>query len=136
MNRYDIKNKVSLKTLEKYYLTNIDFRNVLLKLESTEFDSILENIVYIELLKRGYTVYLGKYHNQEIDFVVVNNNIKMYFQVITTSQNEIDKKKKYQALINIPDSFQKCILSMDESTIDDKGIKKINIIDFLLNKNT
>lgn len=129
LNRYDLKNKTHLKTLEKYYLTNINFRNVLLKRESVEFDSILENMIYIELLRRGNVVYIGKYKDKLVDFVAVKNNERRYYQVVLKESN---KKAKYETIKSISDSFPKYILSMEEeASVDENGIKKENIINFL-----
>ncbi|MCK9256191.1 MAG: ATP-binding protein [Bacteroidales bacterium] len=132
--RYDIKGKELLSSLEKYYLVDLGLKNIV---HSNKYDTNLghklENIVYFELLRRGGKVFIGKNQDKEIDFVVqkAGNNIE-YYQVAFTLSSEKTFAREISALKNINDAYPKFILSMDyDNTVID-GIKKLNIIDWLL----
>ena len=93
----------------------------------------MENIVYLELIRRGYTVYIGKIGDLEIDFIAERNNEKAYYQVSATILDENTFKKEIMPLKKIKDNFQKFIISMDEINLSEDGIRHINILDFLQN---
>jgi predicted AAA+ superfamily ATPase len=132
-NRYDLKGKKFLKTLEKYYIVDIGIRNKLTGLRDTDYGHVLENIVYLELLKRGYEVTIGKIGPLEVDFVATKTNEKIYYQVSATIMNEDTRKRELRSLKKIDDNYPKYVLTMDKNIFTDySGIKVKNIIDFLL----
>ena len=132
-NRYDLKGKMFLKTLEKYYIVDIGIRNQLTSLGNTDYGHILENIVYLELIRRGYDVSIGKVAGLEVDFVATKSNEKIYYQVSATIIDEKTRQRELKPLESISDNYPKYILTMDQTPFNDySGIKVINIIDFLL----
>lgn len=132
-NRFDIKGKMYLKTLEKYYVVDTGIRNELLSFKDGDYGHMLENLVYLELLRRGYDVSVGKIDNLEVDFVAQNYDEKIYYQVSASILDENTKKRELNPFDHIPDHYEKVILTMDRTPIKDfNGIKNINIIDFLL----
>ncbi len=132
-NRYDLKGKMFLKTLEKYYIVDIGIRNRLTGLRNTDYGHVLENIVYFELLRRGYEVTIGKLGSLEVDFVASKTNEKIYYQVSATIMDEKTRVRELRPLESISDNYPKYILTMDQTVFDDySGIRVKNIIDFLL----
>lgn len=132
-NRYDLKGKKFLKTLEKYYIVDIGIRNKLTGLRDTDYGHVLENIIYLELLKRGYEVTIGKIGPLEVDFVATKTKEKIYYQVSATIMNEDTRKRELKPLKKIDDNYPKYVLTMDNNIYTDySGIKVKNIIDFLL----
>ena len=132
-NRYDLKGKMYLKTLEKYYIVDIGIRNRLTGLRNTDYGHVLENIVYLELLRRGYEVTIGKIISLEVDFVASKTNEIIYYQVSATIMDEKTRARDLRPLESISDNYPKFILTMDQTPFNDfSGIKVINIIDFLL----
>lgn len=132
-SRYDIKGKLYLKTQEKYYIVDTGIRNNLLGLRNMDYGHILENIVYLELLRRGFDVYIGKIGNMEVDFIATKTNKKVYYQVSASILDEKTKERELRSLMSIPDQYDKILLTMDKPYVEDfDGIKWINIIDFLL----
>lgn len=132
--RYDIKGKELLKTLEKYYIVDTGIRNIILGFRNSDFGHIIENIVYFELLRRGYEVTIGKTDSLEVDFIATNSNDKKYYQVTYTMINESVKNRELNSLKNINDNYEKTVLTMDKlynNTCED-GIKIKYLIDFLL----
>jgi len=133
VGRYDIKGKQLLKTMEKTYIADLGFRNMLLGYRDADRGHILENIVYLELLRRDYRVYIGKVGDTEIDFVAEKPSEKLYVQVTETMMAEPVRDREMRPLKAIRDNYEKIALSMDRSYItSDDGIKMLNIIDFLL----
>ncbi|BES66444.1 ATP-binding protein [Gottschalkiaceae bacterium SANA] len=133
-NRYDLKGKLFLKTLEKYYIVDIGIRNKLTGLGNTHYGHVLENIVYLELLRRGYRVSIGKIGSLEVDFVATKDDEKIYYQVSATIMDEKTRARELRPLESISDNYPKYILTMDQTIFNDySGIKVTNIIDFLLN---
>ncbi|MDD6034611.1 MAG: ATP-binding protein [Lachnospiraceae bacterium] len=130
--RYDVKGKQYLKTLEKYYLVDVGFRRLLLKDSGRDIGHILENIVYLELIRRGYTVSIGKIEDKEIDFIAEKAGEKMYFQVAASVLDEGTYSREIAPLKKVPDHYPKYIISMDEIPMGEDGIQQINVIDFLL----
>ena len=132
-NRYDLKGKMFLKTLEKYYIVDIGIRNRLIGLRNTEYGHVLENIVYLELLRRGYEVTIGKIGSLEVDFVASKPNEKIYYQVSATIMDEKTRERELRPLESISDNYPKYILTMHQIVFNDySGIRVKNIIDFLL----
>ena len=141
-NRYDIKRKEFLKTQEKYYVVDIGLRYYMLGQKSArDMGHILENVIYLELLRCGYKVYIGKYDELEVDFVAKKPEETVYYQVALTTRGESyeDNKildRKLTPLKKIKDNYPKYILTLDDDLdADFDGIKKINAPDWLLGKN-
>ncbi|VWL85799.1 ATP-binding protein [Oceanivirga miroungae] len=133
ISRYDIKGKNLLKTLGKNYIVDIGFRNLLLGYRNMDRGHILENIVFLELMRREYKVYIGKINDLEIDFIAETPQKKMYIQVSETLIDEKNRERELNSLFKIKDNYEKIILTMDrdfEKSFD--GIRVINIIDWLL----
>lgn len=132
IKRFDIKGKEYLKTLGKYCISDIGIRNYLLGIRDRDRGHILENIVYFELLRRGYDVAIGKIDNKEIDLIATNLNEKIYFQVTESLTNEETKQRELDPLMKVKDNYEKIILSLDENEEIFDGIKAINLINWLL----
>ncbi len=132
IKRFDIKGKELLKTLGKYYVVDIGLRNYLLGIRDGDRGHILENIVYLELLRRGYDVAIGKLDNMEIDFVATNTTDKIYVQVAESMMSEDVKKRELAPLKKVSDNYEKVILTLDEGQNIYDGIKQINTVDWLL----
>ena len=133
INRYDIKGKQLLKTLGKNYLVDMGFRNLLLGYRDADRGHIIENIVFLELLRRHYRVYIGKVGENEIDFIAEKPEEKIYIQVTESMQSPETQQRELRPLQMIPDNYEKIILSMDRSFITSyDGIKAINLIDWLI----
>lgn len=134
VKRYDIKGKKLLAIYEKYYASDPGLRHSALGYRYDDISMLLENIVYIELLRRGYKVTIGKLDDFEVDFIAQKNNVKIYFQVAYLLSGEETVEREFRPLLKIHDNYQKIVLSMDKIWGEDKdGIKRMNIIDFLLN---
>ena len=132
--RTDIRNKSLLKTLGKYYISDTGIRNIILGFRNIDEGHLLENVVYLELLRRGYRVNIGKTNDYEVDFVAENPNDIKYYQVTRSLSNEEVKERELRSLNSIDDNYEKIILTMDKSINNDfNGIKVINIIDWLIN---
>ena len=133
VERYDVKGKQLLKTLGKNYIIDMGFRNMLLGYRDADRGHILENIVFLELLRRDYRVYIGKIGETEIDFVAEKPNDKVYIQVTESMQSPETRERELRPLRMIPDNYEKIVLSMDRSFINSyDGIKSLNLIDWLL----
>ena len=133
--RFDIKGKQFLQSGEKYYATDVTMRYALLGRRNIDAGHILENIVYLELIRRGYKVYIGKSLEKEIDFVAENKEGFTYFQVAYTTREKDTLERELKPLQNINDHYPKYILTMDVDPIADfDGIKKINVLDWLVDK--
>lgn len=133
IRRYDIKGKQHLKTLGKYYIVDLGIRNMLLGYRDADRGHILENVIYFELLRRGYRVSIGKIGEKEVDFVAEKPEHKMYVQVTESMAGEETRKRELAPLYEIPDHYGKMVLSMDRSFIRSyEGIKSKHIIDYLL----
>lgn len=132
-DRYDIKGKELLKTLSKWYIVDIGFRNLLLGYRDVDRGHILENIVYLELLHRGYTVFIGKIGAKEVDFLAVNQSEKLYVQVTETMMDENTRNRELESLRKIPDNHPKMVLTMDRNFLaSEDGIEIRNLVDWLL----
>ena len=132
-SRYDLQGKEIMKTQEKFYLADVALRYSVLGYNSDSIASSLENIVYLELCRRGYTVNVGKDGNAEIDFVASRQNEKLYVQVTLKMSSEKTRQREYEHLLKIPDNYPKYVLTTDEfSGGNYKGIETMHIADFLL----
>ena len=135
MYRYDIAGKTTLKTLSKYYVTDVGIAQI--KNNRKEFRSyiILENLVYNELIYRGYNVYIGKTKNGEVDFLVRKNGETKYIQVTyKMGENENTLNREFKAFDSIKDSYPRYIISLDWEDLSKDGIRHIYLLDFLLGK--
>lgn len=133
VGRYDVKGKQFLKTLGKNYIIDMGFRNMLLGYRDADRGHIIENIVFLELIRRDYRVYIGKVGDTEVDFVAEKPNDKLYIQVTETMQSEETRERELRPLRMIPDNYEKIVLSMDRSYINSyDGIRSLNLIDWLL----
>lgn len=132
-SRYDMQSKGILKTQEKFYLADVSLRYSVLGYNTDSVASSLENIVYLELCRRGYTVNVGKTGDGEIDFVAVRQNEKVYVQVTQEIRSEKTEKREYDRLLEIHDNYPKYVLTTDEFAGGNyEGIKTMHIADFLL----
>lgn len=133
--RYNIKGKQYLKTLDKYYAVDMGMRKVLLGSKAMDAGHILENIVYLELLRRGYYVYIGKVDDLEVDFVAMDDKGMTYYQVSATVRDEKTLKRELASLQSINDHYPKILLTLDDDPeMEYAGIRKINALDWLLGK--
>ena len=133
IKRFDIKGKEYLRTLGKYYIVDIGLRNYLLGFRNRDSGHALENVVYFELLRRGYDVSIGKVDNAEVDFIAIKPDEKIYIQVTETMTSEEVRRRELAPLQKINDNYEKIVLSMNigmDSSYD--GIKSINLIDWLI----
>ena len=132
--RYDIRGKAHLNGSEKFYMADIGLSNMLRGYQDLEDGPLLENVVYLELRRRGFSVSVGKLGSMEVDFVAVNaEGRRIYYQVEPSLQDAGVRKKALRPLKSIPDQYEKVILSMDRSDVRDfDGIRNLNIVDFLM----
>ena len=131
--RYNVKGKQYLKTLEKYYVVDIGLRYLLLGSRSTDVGHILENVVYLELLRRDNDVYVGKIDEAEVDFVAMKPNKTVYYQVAASVRDEKTLQRELAPLQKINDHYPKMILTLDEDPEADYiGIRRINVLDWLI----
>lgn len=133
IGRYDIAGKQYLKTAEKFYLVDMGLKRFLLGTKKNNIGHTLENIVFLELLRRGYEIYIGKIGTLEVDFIGIKNGITQYFQVSQTVLDENTLERELKPLMSIKDHNEKFLLTLDEQPLTThNGIKQINIIDWLL----
>lgn len=132
-SRYDLQGKEILKTQEKFYLADVSLRYSVLGYNADSAASSLENIVYLELCRRGYTVNVGKTGDGEIDFVATRQNEKVYVQVTQEIKSKMTEKREYDRMLEIHDNYPKYVLTTDEFAGGNyEGIKTMHIADFLL----
>ncbi len=135
VGRYDIKGKQYLQTGDKYYACDIGLRYLLLGSKKADDGHILENIIYLELLRRGYEIYVGKSDSAEVDFVAVNEIGIEYYQVAYTVRDDSTLKRELAPLDAIRDHNPKYLLTMDIQPITShNGIRQINALDWLCHK--
>jgi len=131
-SRYDLQGKIILKTQEKFYICDPAMRNSVLGYTPDSVVAMLENIVYLELLRREYTVNIGQLQSGVIDFVAVKRNNKLYIQVAQNNETE-ETERQYGRLLSIPDNYPKYVLRTDDLTAENyQGVKTMHIADFLL----
>lgn len=132
-DRYDVKGKEVLKSLEKYYIADTGLKNTVVGYNFENYGHSIENVVYLELLRRGYQVYVGKNNNKEIDFVAINKEETRYFQVCQTINDENTLNREIAAFKSTHDYYEKTIITTDKTYVSNvNGIKIVNLIDFLL----
>lgn len=132
-SRYDLQGKEILKTQEKFYLADSSFKYSVLGYNDESVAAMLENIVYLELLRRGYEVCIGKTYNGEVDFVASKQNDKLYIQITREIKSEKTEKREYDRLLEINDNYPKYLLRTDEFAGGNyQGIKTMHVADFLL----
>lgn len=133
-SRYNIKGRQYLSTQSKYYAVDVTLRNMLVQGSDSDIGHVLENVVYLELLRRGYRVYVGDIEDGEVDFVVETENGLMYFQVSATTLDENVLRRELAPLQKISDNYPKMLLTLDEvfATADYDGIQKRNVLEWLL----
>lgn len=133
IKRFDIKGKNYLRTLGKYYIVDIGLRNYLLGYRDGDSGHILENIVYFELLRRGYDVAIGKVDNKEIDFIATKTGEKRYIQVTESMISPETRNRELAPLMAIQDNFEKTIITLDHDLVQTyEGINVVKLLDFLL----
>lgn len=135
-DRYDIKGRQHLKTLGKYYLVDTGIRSMLLSSSVADLGHLIENVVYLELLRRGFKVNTGKLAEKEVDFVASNRNEVIYYQVSASVLNEDTLKRELEPLQKILDNHSKILLTLDEigAGANYEGIRQMNLIDWLLGR--
>lgn len=132
INRYDVKGKEILKTLEKYYAVDMGLRFFMLGAKTGDEGHILENLIFLELKRRGYEIYIGKVDDMEIDFVAIKDGAITYIQVALTVREESTLKRELKPLSSVKDSFPKILLTMDNFPVTyHNGIKQLYALDFL-----
>lgn len=135
VGRYDIKGKQYLATGSKYYVADIGLRYFLLGTRQTDMGHILENIVYLELLRRGYEVHIGKVGDAEVDFIAINAEGEEYYQVALSVMEEQTLNRELSSLDSIKDHNPKYLLTMDYTPLTSyNGIKQIHVLDWLMKK--
>jgi len=136
VNRFDIKGKQVLKTLGKYYIVDSGLRDILVSRSSSDLGHLLENIVFLELLRRGNKVNIGKLAEKEVDFVANNADGITYYQVSTSTLDENTLRRELEPLQKISDNHPKFLLTLDEimPNANYDGIRKLSVIDWLLGK--
>ncbi len=132
--RFDIKGKEQLRTISKFYLVDLGFRRMLIgKPKTTDIGHLLENIVYLELLRRGYKVWTGKYNDNEIDFVAQNEQgVTEYYQVAYTAKEESTLQQEVSPFKKLNDNYRKVLLTTDEIEFNNEGIELLNVEKWLL----
>ncbi len=132
VSRYDLKGKKILKVNEKYYVEDHGFREALIANNSGEIQKVLKNIVYMEMLSRGYQILIGKREDKEIDFICTKNREKIYIQVAYLLPNQKTVEREFSVFDKINDNYQKIVLSLDDFNFSRRGIEHHNLIDFLM----
>ena len=131
--RYDIKGKAVLKSLNKFYATDLGVKKIKTNNKEINYSQAFENIIYNELIKKGYEVYIGKTQDGEIDFIASKNKNIKYIQACYDLSNEETRTREFKAFNNINDNYPKYIISTNKEDYSQNGIKHINIFDFLMN---
>ena len=129
--RNDLLGKKILNVNEKYYIADHGIREAIMENNQKNINQVLENIVYFEMLRRGYNIKIGKVDNLEVDFVCKKNDETIYIQVSYLLASEDTKEREFSVLENIKDNYPKYVLSMDEFDMSRNGIKHVNLIEFL-----
>ena len=136
-NRYDVRGKEALKTQEKYYLADPSLKYAVMGFYDTSISSMLENIVFLELLRRGYETYVGTWNGKEIDFVGVLRDEKIYIQVCRhIPEDEKGRDREIGNLLKIKDNYPKYVVTLDEyAGSNEDGVRIVYLADFLLHEN-
>lgn len=133
--RYNVSDKKILKSNPKYYVIDNGMRIIQASFNNYDWGRFLENIIYVELLSRGYEVYVGKTYKGEVYFAAIKNGKKRFIQVVYIMENEETIAREFNAFSSIKDASPKCVLSLDTIDLSRNGITHLNIIDFLTQKN-
>jgi len=131
VNRLDVNGKEYLKANDKYFVADLGIRRYLLGDKRKDYGSILENVIFLELMRRGYEVFVGRLGNLEIDFIAFKNGIPSYYQVAYSVSDKSTFERELAPLEKIKDNYEKFIITMDNGNSNDNGIKTINALDFL-----
>ena len=134
VQRYDVKGKIILSTQAKYYVADIGLRYYLLGAKTSDRGHILENIVYLELVRRGFQIYVGKIYDVEVDFIAVKNGEEIYYQVAYSVLDDATLERELKPLNMIKNHNQKFLLTMDYEAVSHNGIKQQNVLEWLLEK--
>lgn len=129
--RYNIKGKALMKTNEKYYINDLGIRSLYFN-NQQDIGQALENIIYLELRRRGYTIYVGKYDDKEVDFIAIDSDEKLYIQVSYLLAEPSTIEREFSVLESIEDNYRKLVVSMDKVNRSRNGINHVNIVDFLM----
>ena len=132
VSRDDLIGKKILNVNEKYYIVDHGIREAILESNQRDINQIFENIIYLELLRKGYNIKVGKVDNLEVDFVCTKGNEKIYIQVAYLLASPETTEREFSSLEKINDNYPKYVISMDEFDMSRNGIRHINIIDFLM----
>ena len=132
VSRDDLIGKKILNVNEKYYIADHGIRESIFESNQRDINQIFENIIYLELLRKGYNIKVGKVDNLEVDFVCTKGNEKLYIQVAYLLASPETTEREFFSLEKINDNYPKYIISMDEFDMSRNGIRHINIIDFLI----
>lgn len=134
--RYDVKGRQYLKTQNKYYICDLGIRNSKLNYRQIEITHSLENVIYLDLLRRGYLVDIGKNNVKEIDFIARDEKNLYYIQVAYTISDPEKKEQEISSFYGLDDGYKKIVITMDDDPFEnlEKGYKKINVVDFLLSE--
>lgn len=134
--RYDIRGKERLRTNGKYYCIDLGLRNQLIGYRTGNLGHVIENLVYLELLRRGYTLNVGKYQDTEIDFIALKGNRKLYVQVALSALDEAVAAREFAPLYAVPDNYPKYLITADRLDLSRDGLEHINLYDFLMENDT
>lgn len=135
VKRYDVKGRNLLKTMGKYYLVDVALRNMLLGVRGIDYGRVLENVVFLELMRRHSKVYIGKIDKLEVDFIATDGQEVSYYQVCATMRDETTRNRELKPLQDIGDNYPKTVLTLDPDPVTFyNGIKQQNAIDWLLSK--
>ena len=132
--RYDLTGKGVLKTLNKYYASDLGVRKIKVNKKEVNYSICLENLVYNELISKGYDVYIGKTKNGEVDFVAIKDKEFKYIQVCLHLSSEETRKREFGAYKGIDDNYPKYVISIDKEDFSRNGIKHLNAFDFFMNE--
>ena len=133
IKRFDVKGKEYLRTLGKYYIVDVGLRNYLLGFRDMDAGHIIENIVYFELLHRGYDVAIGKVGDREVDFIATNANKKRYIQITESMNDPVTRERELAPLRKTRDNYEKLIIANNcDNPVTQDGIKVVTLTDFLL----
>ncbi len=132
--RYDIRGKERLKTNGKYYVVDTGLRNKLIGYRQGNLGHVIENIVFLQLLRLGYEVNVGKNMSYEVDFIAVKGMHRLYFQVSLSALDELTYEREMNSLLKINDQYPKYLITMDKIDLSKDGIMHVNLFDFLLEK--